>query len=85
MRSRLQEQLPEERGLLMLNILTRLADRMVEMVAPSAVAAAGCSSTPYQKSCGCTSTGFVKTKTCQLDFYCHETCGSCNKVTSIHC
>lgn len=69
----------------MAHILTRLADRLVELVAPRTTAAAACSSTPYQKYCGCTSDGRVRTKTCQLDYYCHETCGSCNKVSSTRC
>ncbi len=62
-----------------------LADRPVELVAPKATAAAGCSPTKYKKSCGyCTSSGLLYAKTCQLDYYCHETCGGCS-VSSTRC
>lgn len=66
----------------MIRSMTALADRLVSLVAPKAEAAA-CTPSNYRTYCSCTN-GYVYTKPCSLDYYCHETCTGCTR-SSIHC
>jgi hypothetical protein len=66
----------------MTRTLLAFADLLVGLVAPKAEAAA-CTPSSYNKYCYCASYR-VYTKACTLDYYCHESCGSCRQ-TSTRC
>jgi len=67
-----------------MQIVNRMADRMLNALAPKITAEARLSCTPYQYylECGCTSGNLQKVKLCSVSSSCTQTCGKCDIVVS---
>jgi hypothetical protein len=63
-------------------ILNRMADRMLNALAPKIAAEASAACMPYQYylECGCTSGDLQKVKLCSVNSSCKQTCGKCDIV-----
>lgn len=71
----------------MMGFVTAAADRLLGWIAPKATAEA-CTPRTYNKNCGCkryNGYDYIYYAVCNLDYYCHETCGSCSHRTSVEC
>lgn len=72
-----------------MQIINRMADRMLDALAPKITAEAGRSCIPYQyyadSNCGCTKGGFRRARLCTVTSSCTQTCGACVTIVNEAC
>ncbi len=69
--------------------ITRIADRLIDVLAPKITAEAGRSCPPSQywsdAGCGCTAAGWQKLKLCHVSSSCTVSCSGCNYYEMVAC
>jgi hypothetical protein len=63
-----------------MQMINRIADRLLSTVAPKITAQATCTPTTYYEECGTIGRGTVVWKQCKISTGCVTTCGPCDVI-----